>query len=53
VKGVHLVYGRIWRGCVIAGGKRYAKNFGTNKEAATEWVKAMREKLHGEFARHE
>lgn len=42
-----------WRATVIAHGKAYRKWFGPSdqaKLAASEWAKAMRIKLHGEFA---
>lgn len=60
-KGVFRESGQAaWRGRVRVSGKRISKLFSDSKHggreaalaAAAEWVRAKREKLHGEFARH-
>lgn len=50
VNGVRLEKG-IWRGIIAANGVRYAKSFPCMSDAES-WVRAKREELHGEFARH-
>ncbi len=52
IKGVHYhKKSSGWQGVVKLNGKAQTKLF-RNREDAAEWVRELRERLHGEFARH-
>lgn len=60
VKGLHYrKRDSVWKACVIVKGIQYQKSLAApfdcenTKTILTEWLRAKREELHKEFARHE